>query len=61
MGRNSICWPDMEPEKTFDQKMKAGANTDNGIAESMPLREEYERPWSKQIHKTTRGNDDANI
>jgi hypothetical protein len=60
MPRNTICWPGMEPEKTFDQKMKEGSRTMDGISESMPLREPHERPWSKQVHAHTRSDHEPN-
>lgn len=59
MRSNCIGWSD-EPEPTFDEKMKAGAKPNDGIAESMPLQGPYERPWSKQTHKTTRCDDESN-
>lgn len=59
MPRNSIFWPSDVPEKTFDEKMKEGARRNDGIEQSMPLREQWERPWSKQVHKPTRCNHDS--
>lgn len=47
-----------EREKSFDEKMKDGADVNAGIEGSMPMRGPYERPWTTEVHKTTRCNDD---
>jgi len=43
-----------EKPKTFDEKMKDGADIGAGIAQSMPMRKEYDRPYTTQVHETTR-------
>ena len=45
-----------EPEQSFDQKMKAGAKVNDGIAESMPM--DTNKPY-RDTHKTTRCDDDC--
>lgn len=49
-------WPEPEPEQSFDQKMKAGAKVNDGIAESMPM--DTNKPY-RYPHKTTRCDDDC--
>ncbi len=52
-------YSDDAPPPSFDEKMKAGADVNSGVQESMPLIEAHERPWGMATHSTTRGNDNA--
>jgi|GEM_PF-6873647 len=50
---DECCWNGEKP-KSFDEKMKDGADIGAGIGQSMPMRKEYARPYTTEVHETTR-------
>jgi hypothetical protein len=58
--RDKVIWPsDIQPP-TFEEKLHQGKSIDDGLEGSMPLREDWERPWSQKTHKPTRGSNEKN-
>lgn len=50
------CWEEPESqEDKFAKKQKT--NLHDGLAAQTPMREEYDRPWHKKVHKDTRHGD----
>jgi hypothetical protein len=56
--RDKVLWPLEIQPPTFEEKFRQGKSIDDGLEGSMPLREEWEKPWSTKTHKPTRGSNE---
>lgn len=47
-----------EKPQSFDEKMREGKDRHAGLAGSMRMREDYEKPWHQATHRPTRSQSD---
>jgi hypothetical protein len=56
--RDRVIWPDEIQPPSFEEKLSQGKSLDDGLEGAMPLREEWEKPWSTKTHNPTRGSNE---